>query len=60
MRTLIGEAIPPRLLYKVISTLKKKVDDIPATITKFVNMTEAAYEALETKDPDTYYMLTEE
>ena len=43
-----------------ISTLKKKVDDIPATITKFVNMTEAAYEALETKDPDTYYMLTEE
>lgn len=42
-----------------ISTLKKKVDDIPATITKFVNMTEAAYEALETKDPDTYYMLTE-
>lgn len=43
-----------------ISTLKKKVDNIPATITKFVNMTEAAYEALETKDPDTYYMLTEE
>lgn len=43
-----------------ISTLKKKVDDIPATITKFVNMTEAAYETLETKDPDTYYMLTEE
>lgn len=43
-----------------ISTLKKKVDDIPATITKFVNMTEAAYEALETKAPDTYYMLTEE
>ena len=43
-----------------ISELKKKVEDIPATITKFVNMTEAAYEALETKDPDTYYMLTEE
>lgn len=43
-----------------ISTLKKKVDDIPATITKFVNMTEAAYEALETKEDDTYYMLTEE
>lgn len=43
-----------------ISTLKKKVDDIPATITKFVNMTEATYEALETKEPDTYYMLTEE
>ena len=43
-----------------ISTLKKKVDDIPATITKFVNMTETAYEALEVKEPDTYYMLTEE
>lgn len=43
-----------------ISTLKKKVDAIPATITKFVNMTEAAYEALETKEADTYYMLTEE
>lgn len=43
-----------------ISTLKKKVEDIPATITKFVSMTEAAYEALETKDADTYYMLTEE
>lgn len=43
-----------------ISELKKKVDDIPATITKFVNMTEAAYEALETKEADTYYMLTEE
>ena len=43
-----------------ISTLKKKVDDIPATITKFVNMSEAAYEALETKEADTYYMLTEE
>lgn len=43
-----------------ISTLKKKVDGIPATITKFVNMTEAAYEALETKEADTYYMLTEE
>ncbi len=43
-----------------ISTLKKKVEDIPATITKFVNMTEAAYEALEEKEADTYYMLTEE
>lgn len=43
-----------------ISALKKKVDDIPATITKFVNMTEAAYDALEVKEPDTYYMLTEE
>lgn len=43
-----------------ISKLKKKVEDIPATITKFVNMTEAAYEALEVKEADTYYMLTEE
>lgn len=43
-----------------ISTLKKKVDAIPATITKIVSMTEAAYEALETKEADTYYMLTEE
>lgn len=43
-----------------ISTLKKKVEDIPATITKFVSMTEAAYEALEVKEADTYYMLTEE
>lgn len=43
-----------------ISELKKKVDDIPANIPKFVSMTEAAYEALETKEADTYYMLTEE
>lgn len=43
-----------------ISTLKKKVEAIPATIPKFVSMTEAAYEALETKEADTYYMLTEE
>ena len=43
-----------------LSALKEKVNDIPATIPKFVSMTEAAYEALETKDPDTYYMLTEE
>lgn len=43
-----------------ISVLKEKVEAIPATIPKFVSMTEAAYEALETKEPDTYYMLTEE
>lgn len=43
-----------------ISVLKKKVEAIPATIPKFVSMTEAAYEALETKEADTYYMLTEE
>lgn len=43
-----------------ISTLKKKVDDIPATIPKVVSMSESAYDDLETKEPDTYYMLTEE
>lgn len=43
-----------------ISTLKKKVEDIPATIPKLVSMSEAAYDDLETKEPDTYYMLTEE
>ena len=43
-----------------ISTLKKKVDDIPATIPKVVSMSESAYNDLETKEPDTYYMLTEE
>lgn len=43
-----------------LATLKEKVNEIPATIPKFVSMTEAAYEALETKEADTYYMLTEE
>lgn len=43
-----------------ISVLKEKVEAIPATIPKFVSMTEAAYEALETKEADIYYMLTEE
>lgn len=43
-----------------LATLKEKVNEIPATIPKFVSMTEAAYEALETKESDTYYMLTEE
>lgn len=43
-----------------ISTLKKKVEDIPATIPKVVSMSESAYDDLETKEPDTYYMLTEE
>lgn len=43
-----------------ISTLKKKVEDIPATIPKLVSMSEAAYDALETKEANTYYMLTEE
>lgn len=43
-----------------LSTLKKKVDGIPATIPKVVSMSESAYDDLETKEPDTYYMLTEE
>lgn len=43
-----------------LATLKEKVNDIPATIPKFVSMSKAAYEALETKEADTYYMLTEE
>ena len=43
-----------------ISKLKKKVEDIPATIPKLVSMSEAAYDALETKEANTYYMLTEE
>ena len=40
--------------------ISDKLSNLSSTITKFVNMTEEAYEALETKDPDTYYMLTEE
>lgn len=43
-----------------IDTLKKSVDSIASSVPKLVTMTETAYEALETKDPDTYYMLTEE
>ena len=43
-----------------ISTLKKKVDDIPATIPKVVSMSESDYDDLETKEPNTYYMLMEE
>lgn len=43
-----------------LSDLSSTIDDITATIPKFVSMSEAAYEALETKEPDTYYMLTEE
>lgn len=40
--------------------ISDKLSNLSSTITKFVNMTEAAYEALETKEADTYYMLTEE
>ena len=43
-----------------ITMLKKKVEDIPATIPKVVIMTESAYDDLETKEADTYYMLMEE
>ena len=43
-----------------ITMLKKKVEDIPATIPKVVSMTESAYDDLETKEADTYYMLMEE
>lgn len=43
-----------------IDTLKESVDNIASSVPKLVTMTEAAYEALETKEADTYYMLTEE
>ena len=43
-----------------ITMLKKKVEDIPATIPKVVSMTESAYDDLEKKEADTYYMLMEE
>jgi hypothetical protein len=43
-----------------IGTLEGNVSTITTNMPKMVCMTETAYEALETKDPDTYYMLTEE
>ena len=43
-----------------LSDLSSTIDDIITTIPKFVSMSEEAYEALETKEADTYYMLTEE
>lgn len=43
-----------------IGTLEDNVNTITTNMPKMVCMTEAAYEALETKDADTYYMLTEE
>ena len=52
-----GEADDKVMSQKAVSD---KLNDLSSTITKFVNMTEAAYEALETKEADTYYMLTEE
>lgn len=41
-----------------ILQVKKQVDSI--TIPKLAHMTESAYDALESKDDDTYYFLTEE
>lgn len=43
-----------------IGTLEENVNTITTNMPKMVCMTEAAYEALETKEADTYYMLTEE
>lgn len=43
-----------------IGTLEDNVNTITTNMPKMVCMTEAAYEALETKEADTYYMLTEE
>lgn len=40
--------------------VSKKLRELSSTIPKFVSMSEAAYDALETKESDTYYMLTEE
>lgn len=43
-----------------IGTLEDSVNTLTTNMPKMVCMTETAYEALETKEPDTYYMLTEE
>lgn len=43
-----------------IGTLEGNVNKITTNMPKMVCMTETAYEALETKEADTYYMLTEE
>lgn len=43
-----------------IGTLEGNVNTITTNMPKMVCMTETAYEALETKAEDTYYMLTEE
>lgn len=43
-----------------IGTLEGNVSTITTNMPKMVCMTETAYEALETKEADTYYMLTEE
>ena len=43
-----------------IGTLEDSVNTITTNMPKMICMTETAYEALEVKEPDTYYMLTEE
>lgn len=43
-----------------IGTMEGNVNKITTNMPKMVCMTETAYEALETKEADTYYMLTEE
>ncbi len=43
-----------------IGTLENKVSTLTTNMPKMVCMTETAYEALEKKEADTYYMLTEE
>lgn len=43
-----------------IGTLEDSVNTINTNMPKMICMTETAYEALEVKEPDTYYMLTEE
>lgn len=40
--------------------VSKKLRGLSSTIPKFVSMSESDYDALETKEADTYYMLTEE
>lgn len=48
------------IIKPVKTELDEKLSELSSTVTKFVSMSEAAYEALEEKDADTYYMLTEE
>ena len=43
-----------------IDTLEENVESMASSIPKIISMTETAYEALATKDPNTYYMLYEE
>lgn len=43
-----------------IGTLEDSVNTLTTNMPKMICMTETAYEALETKEADTYYMLTEE